>query len=240
MLTLVLTRHGLTDRSLPEQHLGQRIDISINEAGRRQAEALAGRLRGVPFQRVVTSPLFRARETAEIVVARTPLADGVAIEVDPRLKEMDYGAWEGRTYEDLETNDAEARAAWVERPDELRCPGGESGNDVAARTRAFLADLLDEHRRWRARAELRATTGVGPAVVGAERAVLAVAHSTSNRVLLCVALGHSVREYRRRFVQGQGNITVLRWTEGAAPEDGQLLLLNDLAHLRAAGEAPWG
>ena len=240
MLTLVLTRHGLTDRSLPEQHLGQRIDISINADGRRQAEALAGRLRGVAFDRVITSPLFRARETAEIVTAAAPLLAGRVIEADPRLKEMDYGAWEGRTYEDLEEHDAEARAAWVERPDELRCPGGESGNDVAARTLAFLTDLLDEHRRWHARAELRATTGTGPRRIPAERPVLAVGHSSTNRILLSVALGHPIREYRRRFVQGQGNITVLRWADGAGPVDAQLLLLNDLAHLRAPGEAPWG
>ena len=70
MLTLVLTRHGLTDRSTPEQHLGQRIDVSINDAGRRQAEALARRLAPVAFDRVFTSPLFRARETAAIVAPR--------------------------------------------------------------------------------------------------------------------------------------------------------------------------
>ena len=50
MLTLVLTRHGLTDRSTPEQHLGQRIDVSINDAGRRQAEALARRLAPVALR----------------------------------------------------------------------------------------------------------------------------------------------------------------------------------------------
>lgn len=240
MLTLVLTRHGLTDRSIPEQHLGQRIDISINDAGRRQAEALAARLRGIRIERVITSSLFRARETAEIVAAHLALPEGTVVEVDPRLREMDYGAWEGRTYEDLESTAAQERAEWVQRPDELRCPGGESGNDVAARTRAFLVDLLDEHRRWHARAELRATTGTGPRTVPAERPVLAVGHSTTNRVLISVALGLPIREYRRRLVQGQGNLTVLRWEEGATPEDAQLLLLNDLAHLRGSGEAPWG
>ena len=50
MLTLVLTRHGLTDRSDPEQHLGQKVDISINEAGRTQAQALAHRLSAVRFE----------------------------------------------------------------------------------------------------------------------------------------------------------------------------------------------
>ena len=55
MLTLVLTRHGLTDRSIPEQHLGQKIDISINDAGRRQgfgADLEMGRRAGVDDQRL--------------------------------------------------------------------------------------------------------------------------------------------------------------------------------------------
>lgn len=239
MLTLVLTRHGLTDRSVPEQHLGQRIDISINDAGRRQAAALAARLRGQRVDRLLTSPLFRARETAEVLATGIALPDGGAPEVDPRLREMDYGAWEGLTYADLHERYGAARAAWVERPDELACPGGESGNDVAERARAFLADLLDEHRRWHARAALRATIGAGPDARPPERVVLAVGHATTNRILLCVALGHPVREYRRRFVQGQANLTVLRWADDAGPDGAMLQLCNDVGHLRAPGEAPW-
>ena len=116
MLTLVLTRHGLTDRSTPEQHLGQRIDVSINEAGRRQAEALARRLAPVAFDRAFTSPLFRARETAAIVVR------SVEVEADPRLREMDYGAWEGRTYEQIREADGAYREAWERDPDTLAVP----------------------------------------------------------------------------------------------------------------------
>src|SRR5512140_3811923 len=125
MLTPVLTRHGLTDRSEPEQHLGQRLDVSINEAGRRQAQALARRLAAARFDRAITSPLFRARETAEI------LAPGAAVEADPRLREMDYGAWEGLTYAQIDERESAARREWELAPDRLACPGGESGNDVA-------------------------------------------------------------------------------------------------------------
>jgi broad specificity phosphatase PhoE len=231
MLTMVLTRHGLTDRSEPEQHLGQRIDISLNEAGRAQARTLAARLAGVAVDRVVTSPLFRARETAEILVRGRPL------EADPRLREMDYGAWEGRTYAEIEATDREARREWELAPDRLPCPGGESGNDVAERVRSFLDDLLGEHSRWHARHSLRAATS-GSA--GArERPILVVAHSTTNRILLCIALGTDLRDYRRRFVQGQANLTVLRWEAGDAPEDAKALVINDLAHLRGPGQAPW-
>ena len=235
MLTLVLTRHGLTDRSEPEQHLGQRIDISINDAGRRQAEALARRLAPGGFDLGKTSALCRARERASI------LGHGARVEADPRLREMDYGAWEGRTYAQIDEQDRAIRSEWELAPDRLACPGGESGNDVAERVRSFLADLLDEHRRWHAKASFRAaTSGWGSALTTPERPVLVVAHSSTNRILLCVALGTDVRDYRKRFVQAQANLTVLRWEADDRPEDAKALVLNDLGHLRRPDEVPWG
>jgi broad specificity phosphatase PhoE len=235
MLTLALTRHGLTDRSVPEQHLGQRIDVSINDAGRRQAEALGRRLAPVRFDRVISSPLFRARETAEQLIR------DVRLEADPRLREMDYGAWEGLTYRAIEARDGAFRREWELAPDRLACPGGESGNDVAVRVRAFLDDLLAEHRSWQARASFRAATAqAGAATTPTERPILVVAHSSTNRILLCLALGTDLRDYRKRFVQGQANLTVLRWDAGDGPEDAKLVVANDLGHLRSPREVPWG
>ena len=221
MLTLVLTRHGLTDWSIPEQHLGQHVDAPLNEAGREQARALGERLCGVDFDRVISSPLARARETAVIV------APAERVETDARLLEMDYGDWEGLTYEDLERDHAAARRRWEQAPDILRYPGGESGNDVAARVRSFLDSLLEAHiQRHGPHSEQE-----GP--------VLAVGHSSTNRILMCVALGLPIREFRQRFVQGQANITVLRFEHGDGASDARLLVLNDTAHLQPAGTLPW-
>lgn len=236
MLTLVLTRHGLTDRSRPEQHLGQKIDISINDAGRRQAEALRRRLAPVAFERVFSSSLFRARETAEVIAGRTP------VEVDPRLREMDYGAWEGRTYAQIDEADRAFRDQWIARPDTLACPGGESGEDVAKRVTAFLEDLLDEHRRYMARTSFRAATASGgPAsAAGTDHRVLAVAHGTLNRIFLCVALDTDLRRFRQRYMQSQCNLTAIAWADDAGPREGTLLVSNDTAHLRGASDLPWG
>lgn len=221
MLTLVVTRHGLTDRSHPEQHLGQTIDVPLNDAGRAQARALGRRLADVRFERVISSPLLRAQETAEI------LAAGAPVEPDPRLFEMDYGRWEGLTYAELERHYPAERAAWVRAPDVLACPGGESGFDVAERVGAFLVDLLQDHVRRHGSSDQEGEP------------VLVVAHSSTNRILVCLALGLPIREYRQRLVQGQANLTVLRFEHGDGPTDARLLLLNDLAHLRTAGARPW-
>ena len=217
MLTFVLTRHGLTDRSSPEQHLGQGIDVGLSAAGRAQAVALAARIGPEHFDRIIASPLRRAQETAHTVAADRP------VELDARLSEMDYGRWEGLTYEQIDATDAVYRARWQADPAGLRCPDGESGDDVAGRARAFLEDLL----AWEA-----------PMTEG-QQVVLTVAHSSFNRILLCVAMGVPVRDYRRRFAQGQGNLTVIRWPSGARVTDGRLLVANDTSHLAAPGQSPW-
>ncbi len=226
MLTLVLTRHGLTARSTPEQHLGQRVDVPLSPEGRGQAEALGRRLAPVVFERIVASPLVRARETAGIVRAHGP-SDRPPIEIDRRLAEMDYGAWEGLTYDQIEERGADERGRWEADPAIHACPGGESGDEVAVRADAFLRDLIAWHEGVRSPGDT------------AERPVLAVAHSTLNRVLVCLATGIEIREFRRRFSQDQANLTVLRFEHGDGPADARILLLNDVGHLTPPGGRPW-
>lgn len=214
---MVLTRHGATPRTNPEQHLGQGIDIGLSDAGREAARALARRLDGMAFDGIVSSPLRRARETAEI------LAPGRPIEPDARLLEMDYGAWEGLTYAEIEGRDPELRARWVDDPAKVACPGGESGEDVARRVRAFL-----EERRGSA---------------DAQETVVVVAHATLNRILLCVALGVPLHDYRRRFRQDPANLTVLRFGTEMSDAGALLVVGNDTSHLgRRSGDlvAPSG
>jgi alpha-ribazole phosphatase/probable phosphoglycerate mutase len=219
VLTVVLTRHGHTLRSEPEQYLGQRIDIPISERGRDQAMALRDRLTGMSFERVISSPLLRAFQTA------TMLASGVPIERDDRLMEADYGDWEGHTVDAIEAGWPAARRAWEVDPAAMGPPGGERGLDVAQRISPFLADL----RAWEA----------GYGTPERNRTVLVVGHSTLNRVLLASVLGLELRDYRRRLRQDWLNLTVIRFSEADAT--GALLLLaNDVAHLQHSSGVPWG
>jgi broad specificity phosphatase PhoE len=213
VLTLVLSRHGATPRSDPEQHLGQRVDIELSDIGREAAAVLSRRLAGITFDRIIASPLRRARETAAAV------AEGAHVETDARLAEMDYGRWEGMTYAQIDATDAEYRRQWEADPAGLRCPDGESGEDVAARVRGFIDELVGD--------------GSGP-----DATVLAIGHSTTNRVLLATVLDVPLIEYRRRFRQDQTNVTVLRF-KGAAAEGAQLLLGNDMAHVRGTEGRSW-
>jgi probable phosphoglycerate mutase len=242
MLDLVLTRHGTTTAG--EAVLGGQLDVELSELGRSEAEALARRLEGVRIDRIVASPMVRAMATAEIV------ARGRPFEIDERLRELDYGRWEGLSGAELEVRDPDLRIAYDADPAATHAPGGESGNDVAIRTRSFLESLLvSEHIDTAAAADLRRPADAGgsrhrPAEdsdeAATERRVLVVAHGTLDRILMCVALNVPIRDFRRRFVIDRAGLSVIRYESGDGPADGQLILANDVSHLRRPGETPWG
>jgi broad specificity phosphatase PhoE len=90
--TLLLVRHGETDWNA-EGRLQGHTDTPLNELGRRQARTLADEVAGDGIEAVYSSDLARARETAEIVAERL----GLAVVLDPDLRERDWGTWEGLT-----------------------------------------------------------------------------------------------------------------------------------------------
>jgi broad specificity phosphatase PhoE len=135
---ILLARHGETaDNVPPETVMGSR-DVPLSERGRSQAEELAHAVAGEGVAAIWTSPLVRARETAEIVAATL----GLAVRVDERLAESFRGSWEGRRLVDIEREEPEAWAAWLRGGPEFRFPGGgESLGEHQARALAALADV---------------------------------------------------------------------------------------------------
>ncbi len=241
ILDLILTRHGRPDTG-QDVWLGSQLDVALSPEGRGQAEALADRLAGVRVDRILSSPMLRALETAQIV------ARGRPVEVDDRLIERDYGRWEGLTSAEIEARDPELMERW-DRDPAAHTPGGESGDEVAERVLSFLVELLAaelpnvpnvERGFPDARRVQHGTSSEPDGASEGERRVLVAAHGTLNRILLCVGLGIPVRDYRRRFVQDNANLTVLRYEQGDGPDGAQLILADDVSHLRPTGEAPWG
>jgi len=126
MPELWLIRHGETEWSLSGAHTG-RTDIPLTENGRRQAEALGRALAGKAFSLVLTSPLARARDTCALAGL------GAEAEIDPDLREWDYGDYEGRTTQEIRERDPH----WKLWSDGV--PGGETIAQVAARADAAIA-----------------------------------------------------------------------------------------------------
>jgi broad specificity phosphatase PhoE len=128
--TIVLVRHGQTEWSASGQHTGV-TDIPLTDAGRRNAERLRDRLAGYRFQLVLTSPLQRARETARLAGL------GDAAQLEPDLREFDYGEYEGRTTAEIR----EERPGWSVWRD--GAPGGEMPEDVGVRADRVIARALE-------------------------------------------------------------------------------------------------
>ena len=137
---VLLVRHGLTPttgRVLP----GRAPGLHLSEDGRRQADAVAKRIAGLPrVAAVYTSPLERARETA------TPIARarGLALRVERGLLECDFGAWTGKSLWRLAR-----KPEWktVQRhPSGFRFPDGESFTEMQARVAGTLGRLVARHR----------------------------------------------------------------------------------------------
>jgi probable phosphoglycerate mutase len=124
--SIYLVRHGETAWSLSHQHTG-RTDIPLTERGERNARALSGKLQTLNLVKVWSSPLTRARRTAEL--AGFP----ARLETDDDLVEWDYGEYEGRRTSEIRAE----RPGW--HPFVDGCPGGENVADVGVRADRVIA-----------------------------------------------------------------------------------------------------
>ncbi len=179
---LVLVRHGETEWSREGRHTGL-TDLPLTTKGEEDATALSGPLGRYDFGLVLCSDLARARRTAELA--------GLTAEIDPDLREWDYGAYEGRTTEDVRT---EVSSRWTVF--DGIAPGdtpGETVEEVAGRVSRVVAR-------------------VRPVVLGEEGRmptdVCLVGHGHALRVLTAVWLGHSPR-LAAQLLLDAGSISVL-------------------------------
>ena len=127
---IVLVRHGPTEWSVSGRHTGK-TDLPLTEDGRAAAASLRERLAGYEFTTVLTSPLLRARETAELA----GLGDRAEPEAD--LREYDYGDYEGLTTDQIR----EDRPGWYLWRDGV--PDGETPDQVGARADRAIARALE-------------------------------------------------------------------------------------------------
>ena len=193
-MKLLLMRHGATEGNVQRRYVGRRTNEPLSDQGRAQC-ATVGELPQV--ERVYTSPLLRARQTAELCFPGAEL-----VEV-PGLEEFDFGAFEGRSARDMEED--EAYRAWVDGWCKGRCPGGEERAEFVERTATALAGLLTD------------------AAAREERCVVVVAHGgTVMAALHAFADGSALSDDYFGWGVGccEGYECTVSWT------DGQLRLLD--------------
>lgn len=134
MPSIVFCRHAATDHNLTRRFLST-TDLPLGAHGRAQCESLRDALRPLRFERCLTSPMRRCLQTRELVAPHVPFA------IEPALREVDFGAWEGETLEWAEANAPEMLAQRRRDPVAFRPPQGESIEEAALRMQA-LADRL--------------------------------------------------------------------------------------------------
>lgn len=134
VLDLWLVRHGETVWNTEGLVQGWS-DPPLSETGEAQAQKLASRLARTPFAAVYSSDLQRTRQTAQLALP------GVHVIPDARLRELGFGAWEGKTWTGVAENDAKALKAWYRDPYRNTPTGGEPYADLETRIQSWLRAL---------------------------------------------------------------------------------------------------
>ncbi len=172
MTKILLTRHGHVEGIKPERFRG-REPLDLTARGRAQAEAVAQRIAGSwQPSHIYTSPLHRCVETATAIAK----ACGIAAKTCDTLNDIDYGAWQFKTFAEAKALDPALFAAWFAAPQLVRFANGEALQDVAARVADAVRMVLARH---------------------AEETIVLVGHDSVNRVLLLGFLDLPLSAYWR-------------------------------------------
>ncbi len=195
-VTLLLVRHGQTSWNAQGRAQGH-VDVPLDDTGLAQAEQLADALAKRSVDRLWSSDLSRASQTAAVISART----GLDVEVDPRLREFDVGERQGLTLAEFTTRFPDAPAVWVGVGDHPVVPGAESTDQVRDR----MLGALNECR-----------AGLAPGQTG-----VVLSHGAALRVGLFELLGWSWED--SHSVCALGNCA---WAEVRFDAQGQAQLLS--------------
>jgi len=205
--TLMLLRHGETALSVERRFSGVGSDPELTPRGRTQSTSAAQRIEllaaSLPIAAVYSSPLRRARATAAEAAATL----GLEVIEDQRLRETDFGEWEGHTFAQVRDRWPAELAAWLSST-KVAPPGGESFDQTLVRVRRARGDLLARHPG---------------------QTVLVVTHVTPIKTLLRLALDAGPAVLYRIHLD-LASLSLIDWyADGPAV----VRLMNDTAHLGA-------
>jgi len=188
MKELVLIRHGRSQYA-GERYIG-RTDTPLTEQGMEQAKAVCGQLERLPVEIVYRSPALRARETLRPLLDQNPARQVIVL---PELQEIDFGKWEGLSFDEIQARSPDLVAEWASGRRDFAFPEGESLELFWQRVCQVGERLLS----------------------GAEKSVAVVTHGGVIRYLLCHYLGLPPKKHRS-FQIDLGSLTTLTFSEGFA------------------------
>lgn len=179
---IYLIRHGQTESNHNKIYQG-RIDNDLNQSGKIQAKAMAQYLAGQPLAAVYSSPLKRALATAQPVAG----AHDLPVRVAADLQEMNFGLWEGLSFEQIQSDFPQLAARWLDTFYEVDLPEGESFIKLGQRVGPAFRQIVAQHQ-------------------GQEVAL--IAHGGVNCVIICDCLGLPYSQLRTWW-QDNGALSLL-------------------------------
>ena len=204
MQKIFLIRHGVTEQNKQRRYCGIS-DICLSELGRRQAKILGQILSEEPITSIYTSPLKRCLETSNAISG----AHGICPEPLTGLSEIDFGLWEGLTFDEIQARYPEQLNNWVKYPDSFSFPQGQCIADFRTRVLSSLGEILK----------------------GKENS-LVVAHGGSLRVIICHLCGCPM-SCLHSFELEPASLTILEYYENSAV----VRVLNETCHLKYEGQS---
>jgi len=198
---VIFIRHGQTEWNVTGRYQGQS-DVQLTAEGRRQAEKLAADFPVDTVDAVYASDLQRAMVTAETIAQKF----GLPVQAEPAFREVSFGKWEGLTYQQIVAEWEEGMTNFLQHPDILEIPGGETFPAVQKRATDKLQELVKKHDG---------------------QTIVVVAHGAVLRTMLTAAL-HMPLQYLWSIRQFNTAVNIVRYDEGA---NATVELLNSTAHL---------
>jgi alpha-ribazole phosphatase len=198
---VIFIRHGQTEWNVTGRYQGQS-DVQLSEEGCQQAVKLAENFPVDRVDAIYASDLQRAMVTAETIAKQF----GLPVQAEPAFRELSFGEWEGLTYQQIVDKWEDAMANFLQHPDILEIPGGESFPAVQKRAVTRLNELVKEHDG---------------------QTIVVVAHGAVLRTLLAAAL-HMPLQYLWSIRQFNTAVNIVRYDADANPT---VELLNSTAHL---------
>ena len=198
---LILIRHGALDSTCSNRFIGK-TDVGLSEHGRKQSEAISGPISRLKAAHFIASPLRRTCETARLALSPS----GQHFDIDSDLREIDFGAWEQKTFSEMSAEDPASVTLWNHFDDNFMFPEGEALQSFIERIRGFAQRAAND-----------------PA-----ETLVAITHGGVIRFLICHLLGLSLRHYLLFDVQPASICTIRLYDQS-----GVLTRLNDICHLEA-------
>ncbi len=200
-MRLYLIRHGQTVWNAEKKFRG-RIDLDLNEQGKKEALLLGKQFKAVDVDMIYSSPLKRALQTAKFISK----ACKKKVIIDNFLNDMDFGDWQGKSLSEIKKNYKNLFKQWEINPDKVVIPNGESLCEVKDRVCSFLKKI---------------------STIEEEKVIVVVSHRVVLKLMVLVLLGLKEKDFYKINISNC-SITIFKLSN----EKVRLELFNDTCHLK--------